>query len=211
MHLLLVFYAAAAVAVTATPCGPGTYGPPSGGASCSPCPVGKHQDHQSTLADSTCTECTQNTYQPDRGATSCSVCPEGTYTFASGQVLCNVFNENDKNVTGAETALGEKGFGGSLMTVMPGGVLIVDKSVNITASKIVVAGTLRIAVKDRVQGRFAEGAFDDMRVSTGIIFWGATNKFDGVEKENYKDDTGTKNDSPPASFGTQPCRYVSPR
>ena len=121
-----------------------------------------------------------------------------------------MFNETDKNVTGTETALGEKGFGGSLMTVMPGGVLIVDKSVNITASKIVVAGTLRIAVKD-LQGRFAEGAFDDMRVATGIFFWGATIKFDGVEKENDKDDTGTKNDSPPASFGTQPCRYVSPR
>jgi hypothetical protein len=114
------------------------------------------------------------------------VCPEGTYTFA-------------------------KGFGGSVLTIMPGGVLIVDKSVNITAWKIVVAGTLRIAVKDRVQGRFAEGAFDDMRVATGMILGDATNKFDGVEKENYKDDAGTKNDSPSASFGTQPCRYVSPR
>ena len=51
---------------------------------------------------------------------------------------------------------------------------------------------------------------NDMRVATGIIFGDATNKFDGVEKENYKDDAGTKNDSPSASFGTQLCRYVSP-
>ena len=52
---------------------------------------------------------------------------------------------------------------------------------------------------------------NDMRVATGMVFGDATNKFDGVEKENYKDDAGTKNDSPSASFGTQPCRYVSPR
>jgi len=31
------------------------------------------------------------------------------------------------------------------------------------------------------------------------------------ENYKYKDDTGTKNDSSSASFGTQPCRYVSPR
>jgi hypothetical protein len=45
---------------------------------------------------------------------------------------------------------------------------------------------------------------------TWMLFGDATNKFDGVEKENYKDDAGTKNDSPSASFGTQLCRYVSP-
>ena len=57
---------------------------------------------------------------------------------------------------------------------------------------------------------FADGAFAEMRVATGVIYLGvATNKFDGVEREDYKDDAGTiKNDSLSASFGMQPCRYV---